>query len=262
MSNPCYLFDNLFDDTTVLAATTTDPSSTEYNVFNVIDYRPYTLWQTGTAAEAKSFTIDTGQTTSEADSFAIWGHNLGTNGVTISVQHSSDNFVSITTAATSTPPDDKAFGGAFSSAVNRYWRIAFTQATTVKLKIGVALVGKRQTIPWQQGRGINPEAYDVQSAGADSKTMQPLGTIVKGKQRRLQVNITNLPATWVENTFLPDWDNHLGESKPFIWKWNTAITTACYPMQVDPSRANFVSNYLDNTAYRDITMSLKGPKEE
>jgi hypothetical protein len=261
MSNPCYFYDNVFDDSTLLSASTTDPSSTEYNINNVIDTRPYTFWQTGTSTGLKNFTIDTGTTATLADSFSIVGHNLGTLGLTVAIQHSSDNFVAITTVVTSSPPDDKAFGVGFNSTNNRYWRIEFNQPTTDKVKIGVALTGVRTPVPWQQGRTINPDAYRTVSAGADSKTMQPLGVIVKGKQRKLSINITGLPATWVENTFLSDWDAHLGESKPFIWKWNTEITTACYYMQVDPSQANFVSNYLDNTAFRNISFGIKGPKE-
>jgi hypothetical protein len=258
----CILRDSLFTTSTVLSASTTDPSDTAFNVVNVTDLRPYTFWRAGTSTGTKYITIDTGQTTSVADGFAIVGHNLSSASSVIAIQHSSDNFGTITTASTFTPTDNKAFGALFSSAVNRYWRVAIPQPTTVKPYIGVLFLGQKLTIPRAEGRTINPEAHRAISEGADSKTLQPLGVINRGKQRRLQVNITGLETTWINNTFVPEWDTYLSLSKPFIWHWNTAVTTACYYMQVDPSAANYVSNYLDDTNYRNLSINMIGRKED
>jgi len=258
----CILWNNLFATSTALSASTTDPTDTSFNVLNVIDMRPYTFWRPDTATGVKYITIDTGQTTSVADAFAVVGHNLSSASSVIAIQHSSDNFGTITTASTITPPDNKAFGTLFSSAVNRYWRIAIPQPTTVKPYIGVILLGEKLTIPRNEGKAINPEAHIAISEGADSKTLQPLGVINRGKQRRLQVNISAVGTTWINESFLPVWDNHLSLSKPFLWHWNTAVSSACYYMQIDPKSANYVTSYLDDTNYRNLTMSMIGRKED
>jgi hypothetical protein len=258
----CILIDSLFSTSTVLSASTTDPSDTAFNVLNVIDLRPYTFWRAGTSTGTKYITIDTGQTTSVADGFAIVGHNLSSASSVIAVQHSSDNFGTIATASTITPTDNKAFGALFSSAVNRYWRIAIPQPTTVKPFIGVVMLGEKLTMPRGEGRTINPEAHTALNEGADSKSLQPLGVIQRGKQRRLSVNINGLQSTWIANSFVPLWDTHLSFSKPFIWHWDTALSSACYYMQINPSAANYVSPYLDNTNFRSLTMNMIGRKED
>lgn len=258
----CMLFNNLFATSTVLSASTTDPNDTSFNVLNVIDERPYTLWQADTATGTKYITIDTGQTTSEADAFAIVGHNLSSATDAISIQHSSDNFATINTASTYTAVSNKAFGLLFSSAVNRYWRLAINQHTTVKPYIGVLLLGGKLTMDSNERPGINPEAHQSINEGVDSKTLQPLGVIHRGKQRRLTVDLPAVATTWVENSFVPAWDAHLSLSRPFIWHWNTAISSACYYMQIDPGGANYVAPYLENMDYRSISMTMIGRKED
>jgi hypothetical protein len=258
----CILWDNLFATSTALTASTTDPTDTSFNVLNVIDMRPYTFWRPDTSTGTKYITIDTGQTTSVADAFSIVGHNLSSASGVIAIQHSSDNFGTITTASTVTPTDNKAFGTLFSSAVNRYWRVAIPQPTTVKPYIGVLLLGEKLTIPRLESRTINPEAHKSFNEGVDSKTLQPLGVIHRGKQRQIQVNISAVETTWVENSFVPVWDTHLSLSKPFVWHWNTAVSSACYYMQIDPKAANYIAPYLDNTDWRSLTMTMIGRKED
>jgi hypothetical protein len=229
MGTPCLVgHNNLFSTSTAITASTVDASDTSFNVLHVIDERPYTFWRAGTAAETKYITIDTGQATSEANAFAVVGHNFSSAAGVIAIQHSSDNFVAITTAATYTATDNKSFGSIFSSAVNRYWRLAITQPATIKPYVGVLLLGNKLSFPRGERKTINPEAHTAINEGSNSKTIQPLGVINRGKQRRIQVDIPALESTWIRDEFVPVWDTHLSLSKPFIWHWNTAVSSACY----------------------------------
>jgi len=263
MGTPCILgHNNLFSTSTVLSASTTDPSDTAFNVLNVIDERAYTFWRADTSTGTKYITIDTGQATSVGDAWAIVGHNLSSATDSLAIQHSSDNFGTIATASTFTAVDNKAFGLLFSSAVNRYWRLAINQPTTIKPFIAVLLLGEKLTFPLGERKTINPEAHVSINEGSNSKTIQPLGVIHRGKQRRLTVDIPALPTTWIANSFVPVWDTHLSLSKNFLWQWNTAISTACYYMQINPGAANYVTNYLEDTNYRNLSISLIGRKED
>lgn len=259
MSNPFFLNDNVFEDSTSLAASTTDPSDTSFNVLNVIDKRPYTLWQTSTAAETKYITVNTSNTTRACDAFGCVGHNL--NGVTIAVQHSSDNFGTINTAATFTPTSSKAFMSTFSSAQNKDWRLAITQASSSKLKIGVALIGNKFALDQGEARQVNPDAHRTFSEGVDSKTLHPLGVTVRGRLRERTVNLSAVSATWVRDKFLPEWDSWMHKSEPALYAWNLAqASTATYYLQVDPNNS-FASQYLDDTNYRNLTISMRGRYE-
>jgi len=256
MSNPIFLHDNRFEDTTSLTASTVDPSDTSFNVLNVIDKRPYTIWQSGTSTGEKYITIDTSNATASADAYGITGHNL--NGAVIAIQNSSDNFVSVTTVATFTPTNDKTFMSTFSSASNRYWRFAITQPTSVKLRIGVAVIGNKFELTAGEQREINPDSHQTNSIGADSKSLHPLGVTVRGRQRNRKVNLKAVPSTWIRDTFIPQWDSWMHKSEPAFYNWNISIaSTASYYMQVVPDNS-FESNYLDNTDFRNLSLSLKG----
>ena len=263
MSNPDILFDNILEETTLLSASTVDASDTSFNVLHVIDKRPYTFWQSGTSTGVKFITIDTQNTTASADALGIVGHNLSEAGASIAVQHSSDDFIAITTVATATPVNHFAFETTFPSTINRFWRIAINQPTTVKVKIGVAVLGDRLQFTRQQGKNINPDTHQVVSDGQDSKVLHPLGVNYRGSRRNPTISLTGVPATFIADTFLPFWSSHMKRSEPFFWRWNPSVeATSVHYMQLVPNSA-FVSNYInDMNDFRDLQFTLKGRLEE
>lgn len=254
------LYDNRFADTTALTASTQDPSDTAAVVQNVIDLRPYTLWKSGTSTGLKYITIDCG-TAKAADAVAICGHNLSSITADIAVQHSSDTFVTITTAATYTPTNDFAFMTTFASTSNRYWRLAINQPTSAQIKIGVVMIGERMQFERAVQRGYDPDSYETNVNMSESKGLYPLGVDVRGKMRNMKVEVNAASATFIRDKFIPAWDNHIGECKPFFYAWNYAdYSSAVYYLQV--TNPVFNAAYLDNQGYRNLSFSARGRKEE
>ena len=123
---PKILHENRLDDATPVASTT----ATGFNVLNLRDFRPYTKWQP-TALPA-TITVNCGVSKS-ADYWAIYGHDLYTQGATIYLRGSTDNFAaSDVLLDTYTPIDNTPFARLPSSASYRYWRIKIIAPAPVK----------------------------------------------------------------------------------------------------------------------------------
>lgn len=114
-SLPTILFDNLFLDGTLSASTET----TGYPKENAVSENTNKSWKpTALPANLK---VDLGVATS-VDSFAVVAHNLGTKGLTASLQSSSDD-TTWSTVSVASPSDDTTLLGLFSSLSSRYWRL-------------------------------------------------------------------------------------------------------------------------------------------
>ena len=76
MSNPIIFYDNIFTIATP-TATTTDADSA-FDVANINDYRTYTYWKS--TSSATNYLYIDATAADDADTLAIVGHNLGTDG--------------------------------------------------------------------------------------------------------------------------------------------------------------------------------------
>ena len=110
MGYPKIFHDNRLDDATPAASTT----AAGYNVLNLRDWRPYTKWQP-TALPA-TVTVDCA-TAKAADYAVIWGHDLFTQGATLEIRGSTDNFAaSNVLVATKTPTSNEPSRAACAAA--------------------------------------------------------------------------------------------------------------------------------------------------
>lgn len=146
---PKCLYENRLDDGTPAASTT----AAGYSVLNLRDWRAYTWWKP-TALPA-TVTVDCGSAKA-ADYWAVYGHDLATQGCTIELRGSTDNFsASNVLVDTVTPSTDAAFVRHFASATYRYWRLRITGAASMP-SLAIASVGVAMDIPAYLSEGFDP----------------------------------------------------------------------------------------------------------
>ena len=179
------------------------------------DWRPYTWWKP-TALPA-TVTVDC-TTAQFADFLAVYGHDLFTNGCTIEVRKSTDNFVANDVlVATKTPTDNKPFVIEFASTSSRYWRIRITGTTAPSLAI--VAVGVALTMPRRLNSGLDVLGREIIGATNRSEKGNPLGKVVQFEEWRKTLSWVGLTWTWLRSTWVPAWTAHL-RANPYIFAWD------------------------------------------
>lgn len=211
MGKPAILHDNRFD----AAAPAASSTAAGYDVANLTDWRPYTWWQP-TALPA-TVTVDCGSATA-ADYAFISGHDLYTQGASVEVRGSTDNFsASDVLVASSTPTADTPLLIVFNSASYRYWRLKITGTTMPSLAI--AAIGAMLRLPTYLPQGFDPVGRKMIGDTNRSSRGQVLGRVVDFEEWSQDIELTSVTWSWVRNTWLPAWAAHL-RSTPFGFAWD------------------------------------------
>lgn len=89
--NPIIMYESMLNDCIPTATST----ATDYDVLNLRDLRLFTYWKATGTTDPQYITCDVGSgNTKAADSLAIIGHNLNAAGASVTLQCSTDDFVS------------------------------------------------------------------------------------------------------------------------------------------------------------------------
>jgi len=209
---PKCLYENRLDDGTPAASTT----AAGYSVLNLRDWRAYTWWKP-TALPA-TVTVDCGSAKA-ADYWAVYGHDLATQGCTIELRGSTDNFsASNVLVDTVTPSTDAAFVRHFASATYRYWRLRITGAATMP-SLAIASVGVAMDIPAYLSEGFDPLGRTPQGALNRSELGHALGRTVEWEEWEQTLNFSTLTWSWARTTWEAAWEAHLRDD-PFIFQWD------------------------------------------
>jgi hypothetical protein len=226
LSNPEILYKNVFSDGTGLPDATGTESG--FDVLNLIDLKGYTYWSADGHVFPQYITVDYGSSIS-ADALGIFSHNLGTLGLSLSVEAADDDFdsssgVSITEAlAAFIPSDDKAILKTFSSVSARYWRLKIDGALDSDDDnpfMAILMIGARITFPNPTRAPIRLRDERVIGESMRSKTGQHLGSVISYVEQKIEAKIPLSTLTWFDANFIPFWDNHASQSKPFFWAWD------------------------------------------
>jgi hypothetical protein len=208
---PKILHENRLDDATPVASTT----ATGYSVLNLRDFRPYTWWKP-TALPA-TVTVDCGSAKS-VDYWAVYGHDLYTQGATIELRASTDNFsASNVLVDTLTPASNDAFARYVTSVSYRYWRLRITGTTMPSLAI--AALGEVLDVPSYMIEGFDPIGRKVIGVSNRSMDGHPLGRTVKYEQWEESLKFQLLSWSWLRASFEAAWDAHLRDD-PFLFVWD------------------------------------------
>lgn len=246
--NPVILYQNCFASGTLTASET----ASGFDVANVVDFRPYTLWK-GTLTNPLYITMNCGAAVA-ADALGICGHTLGTCGATIDLEHSANGSNWTSLGIGYAPSDDAPILKLFNSATKQYWRLKITGHTIAPV-IGVLMVGPRLTFPYPPETPHIPFDEGIVAASEISKTGNLLGSVINYKPIDIAVDFGLLPRTFVFDTYKPFWDNHASNLKPFFWAFDaSAYGTLVYYAMMDPAtrfQAPLTTlSYVDRLSFR------------
>lgn len=227
-TKPFIAWDTRFADAVPVASSTMSGAAV-----NLADFRPYTNWKP--SALPATVTVNCGSAKS-ADNLALFNHTLFSNGCTIEVHGSTDNFgTSDVTVASDTPTSDTPFVLNFASASYQYWRIRITGSTMPTLSI-VAL-GVGMEFPTGLPYGFAPLDRTVFGQTNISEDGLPLGTAILFEQWVQQLSFNYVPNTWIRGTFLPAWKAKL-RGNPFLFAFDlTNYPNEIYLVQTDGKMA-------------------------
>ncbi len=220
MSLPLILHENRLDDAAPVASTT----AAGYDVLNLRDFRPYTLWKP-TALPA-TVTVDCGSAKA-ADYAAVYNHTLGTCGCTLEIRGSTDNFsASNVLVASQAFTDDLPRVIPFSSVSYRYWRLRITGGATMP-EIAIAAIGLKLEMPQEMMEPFGVRSRELHGAVNRSQSGHPLGNLALWREVELELAWNFLSRSFVRDTFLAAWEVHL-EKEPFLFAWEPTT----YPKEV------------------------------
>lgn len=232
MGYPKLLFDNRFADAVPVASST---AAGNFAAANVGDARPYTWWQP-TALPAQ-LTVDCGA--AKAADFAwFYGHDLFTQGASVEIHGSTDNFVAsdVTVVASFAPASNNSFLLEFASASYRYWRLVVTGGATMP-SLAIVMIGAALVMPHHLPVGFDPRGRDVVSQSNSNEVGQPLGTIIDFEQMQKTLQFT-VPQAWVRSDWEPAWESNLRGS-PFGFAWDSANYPAELQLFKVPANSGF-----------------------
>lgn len=211
MGVPRFYYDNRLNDGTPAASTT----ASGYDVLNLRDFRTGSFWKP-TALPA-TVTVDCGSALA-ASSFAVWGHDLFTQGATIEVRGSTDNFSSSNVlVSTYTPTSDLPFIRTWASVSYRYWRIRITGSTMPSLAITV--IGSPLEMPVYLEDGFDPLTRDPSGVTNRSVSGNPLGRTIEFEEWAQTLEFKLVTWDWLRSTWEDEWDDWIRDNA-FIFAWD------------------------------------------
>lgn len=220
---PRIFYDSALDDGALAASS----SAAGTAAANVTDWRPYTWWRP-TALPA-TLTVDCAAAR-PCDYALLWGHDLATQGATVEVRGSTDNFAaSNVLVASSAPASNDPVLLQFAAVSFRYWRLRFTGTTMPS--VAIAAVGSRLELPGYLDPGFDPTRRKVVAQSNRNANGQPLGKIIEYTEQERSITLRHVSWAWIRNTFLPAWRAHL-RSAPFVFAWNAALDPTNLPLVV------------------------------
>ncbi len=209
---PIFMFDNRFADNALTASST---AAGDFDKNYLVDWRPYTWWQP-TSLPA-TITVTAG-TVKSVDYVLVWGHDLGTQGATLELRGSTDDFSASDVLVQSwSPSNDDPFIAILSSTDYDYWRWRITGSTVPSLAILAA--GEKMELPKYLRQGFDPLGRESVGKTNTSVDGHPLGQAIDYEKWAQTITLRNVTWSWIRNTFEPAYDVHL-KLKPFGFAWD------------------------------------------
>lgn len=156
-----------------------------------------------------------------ADYALVWGHDMGTQGVTLEVRGSVDGS-NYTLVSTTDPEGDDPLLLEFASTQYRWWRFKIIAGVSSgNPTLGVASIGTALEIPQYPREGFDPVGSTPKGTFNKSVAGQPLGRTVSHEEWAESLTFQNLTWAWLRATWEPAWDAHL-RGEPFVFAWDAA----------------------------------------
>jgi hypothetical protein len=225
VAKPKIGYQNLLELSTSTITVTDETSGFEKAL--AYNWKTFDGWKPQSAGTVY-YTVDLGSAMS-VDYWASAKHTLGTNGGSIKLQYSSDNFSADTNdfAAALSPSDDTVMFQTVSTAISaRYWRWEITSTPVsffAVLALGEALELVRAV---KSGFMLPHEARSNKVLDQKSEGGAFLGRSIINKGIKAMMRFDTLPLDFGRS----DWSAFLdhAELKPFFFSWNPDYQDTVY----------------------------------
>jgi F5/8 type C domain len=217
-AKPLFLEDNLARVAWKASASNISASTedTGYPAVNSADWRAWLRW-IGTGSSAQWWKVNFGSQKS-FDSFAIFGHDLNTQGAANIKLEGSNNDADWDDIVTAfTPSTDKPFYKSFNSVSYQYARFSIPSGYTSPPSIGTIFIGPKMQMPKWSARPFNPYALTKVTTSTKSHTGQHTETTEKYSYRTISLKFKDLTKTWFEANILPFENDHIPLQFGFVW---------------------------------------------
>lgn len=205
--NPLILYNNK----ALNASISVTGTSGGYDKNNMLDYRSYTYWKAGTGG-TNYITIQF-SSNEKIDSLGICGHNL--LGMSIDIEYYNAGWINLTTKSVL---DYNAFLLKFTETEDIDYRIKITSSITPK--IAVMFLGKAMEFPYPPNTPITPFEESMIGEYLQSKTGNLLGSSTRFNVIKQNHEFRNFNKSWLNNSFIPFWENHGKKMLPFFYAWD------------------------------------------
>lgn len=194
------------------------------------------------------------------DAVALAGHTLGTDGTSLTVLSSNDNFSTSTTRALIQPTTDSPMFRHFGMGSASAWRLTFTGgAYSPAPQVQVAALGCSVAFPRAVVEGYDPRNVRAQTELTRASAGTPLGRLVRQKLRRLRLTQPVLTETDLDG--LASLRQHaVLDAMPFFLAWDLGEHTSDADYVWCPDNATWTApleRMADGLATRKWSMDLE-----
>ena len=181
------------------------------------DWLLWNRWVPGTTATYAWIDIDL-ENAYEVDAVSIFGHNLGTEGCSIYLERSSNNFATAgQTVVYHTPTDDSPIFLKFTAVNYQYYRLVIHNPTNNTQIYNAQICKSLQLKPLAVG--FRPPMYETFTATNNvNRHGVLLGRSISKSTRKLTISQNAITPSEMESSFLP-WLEH-ATKYPFVFCWD------------------------------------------
>ena len=250
-----FFWNNMLESTGSTMNAPTTNSTGDYSIDYIHNWLEVNSWKersTGISTiRAINFDAGVGNVY-PADYVVILGHNL--NGSTLTVNASSDNFVSSSTLVDMVVNTTGAILAEFTSpGAFRYWRIVFSRSTATETFISILSLGTKTELDYIQAP-FDPYGQEIMANVNLSQGGYVTGIHTKYTERQLSINLSN-QSTGIYTSVKTWFETH--GPKNFIVAWDSTGSSADVWL-VRPDLK--FDNPINSDHLRDIRIELTGRK--
>ena len=188
----------------------------DFEGVNVNNWLLYNSWKPGvTGTQDLVFDLTTAKS---ADALCIYGHNLNTEGCSLTLSHSTDDISYTDALAAFVVASDGVIYKTFTTQSKRYWRLRITNCTVGAL-ISAVVLGAKTVLPEGMDIGFEPPLWgEVKNINSVSVNGNFLGRSNQPGPFKMRLKQSHVLNAFVRG----DWATFITHAQklPFILVWD------------------------------------------
>jgi hypothetical protein len=221
------------------ATVTATSTASGFDVADVYNLRPWTIWKSAVLTSPIRIDIDLGASGSaDADYLALVNTNIKALGGTVKVYADAVTIGTTQVQAAYTPGyDDVEYKEFTAPGVKRYWRVEIAHAAppfSAAPFIGELFLGLKMTLTEYPSPDIDPFLKQVAAAGQQAEGGAYLGAILRGQTHRftLATGSPGMARAFYTSDFNSFLDTHAYLMRPFVFVLDSADADFLKPVYV------------------------------